>query len=136
MPRPDPANALGPAFPDPLVEGARSVLRQYGYRHRSRPDDHGDWPDMWELLRGDFMPRAAAYADLPDGVRDAARAYMGCQLKADHLLDRCRDAHARLHDGGIGTGAVEAYADAREAYEHSVEDFGAARERVEALLSP
>jgi len=131
----------GGAFPDPLVEGARSVLRQYGYRHLAAGEARDDWAEMWRLLKGDFTtlshPDVPDFDALPEPAREAAQEYMRRRLIADHLLDQCQAAHARVHGGGIETANVEAYAEAREAYEHSVEAFGAAREAAaEALFRP
>jgi hypothetical protein len=137
MQRPDLAVVAGGRFPDQLVEGARSVLRKYGYRHLEDGQTRSDWPEMWELLKGDFVAAPGtgipAYAALSAELQEAARTYMERRLIADHLLDKCREAHAALYREGIDPVRVEAYADAREAYEQSVEAFGAAREAVEAV---
>ncbi|MCP4327879.1 MAG: hypothetical protein GY791_05510 [Alphaproteobacteria bacterium] len=128
----------GGRFPDPLVEGARSVLRQYGYRHLEEGRSRDDWAEMWPLLRSDFAqgagPAVPQYDALPVAIGEAAREYMRRRLIADHLLDACQEAHAALFRDGIDSARVEAYSAAREAYEHSVEDFGAAGEIVEGLL--
>jgi hypothetical protein len=121
--------------PDRLVESNAGILAKFGYRAFDGAEE--DWNGMWQLLKGDFTtlrrPWVPEFADLSPPQSEAARIYMRRRLIADRLFEECRRVQADLHQG-IDTDRVEAYSIAREAYEESVEDFGAAREQVDALL--
>ncbi|MDD3448238.1 MAG: hypothetical protein PHF72_04320 [Gammaproteobacteria bacterium] len=121
--------------PDQLVEAGAGVLARFGYRPNLGGEE--DWAEMWLLLRGDFAthgrPAVPAYPELRPSQQEAARVYMRRRLIADRLWEECRKAQAGLY-GRIDTEAVARYSIAREAYEESVEDFGRAREQVEAML--
>lgn len=128
-----------PELPNTLFSSGRSVLAKFGYRHLDDGEVREDWPEMWDLLRGDFAGAAGgravpAFSDLSAGTQAAAREYMARRLIADRNLERCERLHVAIFTGGVQTDAVERYADARDAYEHSVEAFGAAREALENRL--
>jgi hypothetical protein len=127
-----------PELPNTLFSSGRSVLAKFGYRHLEDGEVREDWAAMWDLLRGDFTGAAGgpvpAFSDLEAGTQAAAREYMARRLIADRNLERCERLHVAIYTGGVRTDAVERYADARDAYEHSVEAFGAARERLEVRL--
>ncbi|HEY0833718.1 MAG TPA: hypothetical protein VGE72_07390 [Azospirillum sp.] len=128
-------------LPNRLFPDSRAVLARFGYRHLDRlpADDAVDWAGLWEDLRGDFAthahPRVLAFGQLEGAALDAARDYIRRGLAADLALDRCEALHVSLYADGISTGRVEAYAEARDAYEDSVEAFGAARTRLAGLLT-
>ena len=129
-------------FPDPLVEERHGVLARYGYRAPSNSSDPAsfdpDWSAMWLKLCGDFTSPArsvvAPYEHMTAAQQDAARQYMRRRLDADARLDQCKRAHAELHRSGIDAALVEQYAVVRDAYEDAVEQFGRAREELDALL--
>lgn len=125
-------------LPNKLFSNGRSVLAKFGYRHLQEGQSRDDWAEMWEHLRGDFPVagghQAPAFDALSEPQKEAARDYMGRRLKADQLLEACETLHVQLFSSGIETGLVERYAVARDEYEESVEDFGAARKRLEGLL--
>jgi|GEM_PF-661040 len=126
-------------LPNPLFASGRSVLARFGYRHLDDHQSREDWSDMWDLLRGDFAPHAGqevpAFVDLDDRRQAAARDYMAWRLLADRNLELCERLHVEIFAKGVSTDAVERYAVAREAYEESVEAFGAARVALAALLA-
>ncbi len=126
-----------PELPNTLFSNGRSVLSKFGYVHFEGDQSRDDWAEMWELLRGDFPMsdgKAPALDDLGGDVQEAAREYMKIRLLADHYLDECERQHVSIFKGSINTDLVEEYAVARDRYEHSVEDFGDAREKIQALL--
>lgn len=128
-------------LPNRLFPDGRAVLARFGYRPLDRlpADDEVDWAALWDQLRGDFAthadPVVPSYGRLHGPAVEAARDYMRHGLAADLGLDRCEALHVRLFADGISTDRVEAYARARDAYEDSVEAFGAARTRLAALLA-
>jgi len=127
-------------LPNRLLRDGRAVLARYGYRRLDALPGEGsfDWAALWDQLRGDFAthdhPAVPPLDALPGEAAAAARAYMVCGLDADLKLDRCEALHVRLFAEGIGTGLVEEYALARDAYEDAVEAFGAAAARLAPLL--
>ncbi|MQX38113.1 hypothetical protein GHC57_16475 [Roseospira navarrensis] len=127
-----------PELPNTLFSSGRSVLAKFGYRHMTDGEVREDWAEMWDLLRGDFTGAAGgmvpAFGALEEGAQAAAREYMARRLIADRNLERCERLHVAIFSGGVRTEAVERYSTARDAYEHSVEAFGAARERLEQRL--
>lgn len=126
-------------LPNPLFANGRSVLARFGYRHLEDGELREDWAEMWALLRPDFAERAGrtipAYEALDPVQQAAAREYMSLRLIADRNLDICERWHRELFAGGIRTDAVERYSEARDAYEHSVEGFGHAREALDRMLA-
>lgn len=121
------------SFPNRLFDQGRSVLAKFGFRHAAA--DRTDWAEMWAALAGDFALRGLPpYDRLSPPQQNAAREYMRRRLLADRNLDACEELHYALYDNGIDTELVERYALAREVYEDSVEDFGRARERLDAML--
>lgn len=126
-----------PELPNTLFSNGRSVLKKFGYVHFENGESRDDWAEMWELLRGDFPlseGQAPAFDDLSQDVQTAARDYMKVRLLADHYLDECECLHVSIFKENIDTDLVEKYAVARDRYEHSVEDFGDAREKIQDLL--
>jgi hypothetical protein len=127
-----------PELPNMLFSTGRSVLSKFGYVHLEEGHMRDDWAEMWEHLRSDF-PIAASQIpsyDLMDAVlQSGARQYMSIRLLADHYLDECERLHVQIYQGRIETGLVEAYSQARDRYEHSVDEFGEARLLVQNLLN-
>ncbi|MDV7339520.1 hypothetical protein RYZ26_07950 [Terasakiella sp. A23] len=126
-----------PELPNTLFSNGRSVLSKFGYVHFEGEETRDDWAEMWNLLRADFpLPegQVPAYDDLNADHQKAAQDYMKVRLLADHYLDACERLHVSIFKESINTDLVEDYAVARDRYEHSVEDFGEAREKVQALL--
>lgn len=127
-----------PELPNRLFSNGRSVLSKFGYRHLEEGEVREDWAEMWEHLRPDFANSrrvsVASYDRLTPEQQAAAREYMSQRLLADRNLERCEELHVALFSKGINTDGVERYAVARDAYEDSVEAFGAAREKLDALL--
>lgn len=127
-----------PELPNHLFRDGRSVLSRFGYRHLEDGEVREDWAEMWEHLRGDFMDEHRAvvmpYDDLTSEQRVLARSYMSIRLLADRNLEICESLHVRLFSGGINTDDVERYAEARDAYEETVDAFGAAREHLDRAL--
>lgn len=131
--------ARGPVrFPNALFDEGRAVLARFGYRYPEAGDWFDDWPAMWDKLKGDFAtsarPTIPAFDALSPEQRDAATAYMEIRLDADRRLVACERAHAEMLKHGIDSAMVELYSAAREAYEDCVMRFGAAREKLAALL--
>lgn len=130
--------AAVPELPNRLFSDGRSVLAKFGYRHLEDGEIREDWAAMWEHLRADFTDShrlsVASYDRLTEEQQAAAREYMSRRLLADRNLERCEELHVKLFSQGINTDGVERYAVARDAYEDSVEAFGEARERLDALL--
>lgn len=127
-----------PELPNSLFSDGRSILSKFGYVHFEDGRSRDDWAEMWEHLRGDFpLPADAvpAYDQLDADVQEAARDYMKVRLLADHYLDECERLHVSIFKENIETDLVEKYAEARDRYEHSVEDFGEARGKVQEMLS-
>lgn len=127
-----------PELPNRLFSDGRSVLSKFGYRHLEDGEIREDWAAMWEHLRADFTDThrlsVASFDRLTAEQQDAAREYMSRRLLADRNLERCEELHVKMFAQGIRTEVVERYSVAREAYEESVEAFGDARERLDALL--
>lgn len=126
-----------PELPNKLFSNGRSVLSKFNYVHFEGEDTRDDWAEMWEHLRSDFPLPAAqvpSFDKLAEEVKEAACEYMKIRLLADHYLDECERLHVRIYNGSIETDLVEAYAVARDRYEDSVEDFGAARVKIQAML--
>lgn len=125
-------------LPNRLFRDGRSVLARFGYRHLEDGEIREDWAEMWEHLRGDFLSagrkQVTTYDDLTSDCQGLARAYMSVRLLADRNLEICEGLHVRLFSGGINTDDVERYAEARDAYEDTVEAFGAAREALDGAL--
>jgi len=139
QPEPSAARVEGPVpSPDPRVEAGRSVLARFGYAWTDKLFPRDDYPEMWALLLGDFhgagRTPAPAWHDLVTEQQDSAREYMDCRLVADRRYDLCSEAQNELYSAGIGAALVEKYTTLRDSYEDSVEAFGAARERLQALL--
>ncbi len=131
--------ARGPTeFPNELFDRGRAVLARFGYRYPEAGDWFEDWPAMWEMLKGDFTtaarPAVPSFDELAPPQREAAVAYMEIRLDADRRLVACERAHAEMLKHGIDSALVELYAAVRESYEDCVIRFGAAREKVAALL--
>ncbi|NVK19406.1 MAG: hypothetical protein HWE30_11975 [Methylocystaceae bacterium] len=127
-----------PELPNKLFSNGRSVLSKFGYVHFEDGQTRNDWAEMWEHLRADFpLPKGdvPTYDTLSDDLVGAAQEYMKIRLLADHYLDECERLHVSIYNGSIETNLVEKYAQARDRYEHSVEDFGEAREKMQALLT-
>lgn len=136
---PDPSAARGPArFPNTLFDDGRAVLARFGYRYPEAGDWFEDWPAMWEKLKADFAtaskPDVPSFDALSPAQQAAAVAYMEERLAADRRLVACERAHAEMLKHGIDSAMVELYTAARESYEDAVMRFGAARERLAALL--
>ncbi len=127
------------ATPDRLLSAGRRVLARFGSKRLDHvpSDAFINWAALWDGLRGDFgaPDRVPSFDALDPAARDAARAYIRQRLVSDVTLGRCEELHRDLFARGIRTGAVEAYAVARDAYEDSVEAFGAARIRLARLLA-
>lgn len=111
-------------------DDGRRVLARFGYHPAAIIEDRAA---MWSRLMGDF-PRAPAWDALDEPARAAAHDYMRLRRESDRLLEACEALHREMLKDGITTARVERYAEAREAYEEHVEAFGAARERLAALL--
>lgn len=127
-----------PELPNTLFSNGRSVLSKFGYVHFEGEDSRDDWAEMWELLRSDFPleeEQVPSYEKLSASVQEKARDYMKIRLLADHYLDECERLHVSIFKESINTDLVEDYAVARDRYEHSVEDFGEARGKVQELLA-
>ncbi|WP_240796798.1 hypothetical protein [Terasakiella sp. SH-1] len=127
-----------PELPNTLFSNGRSVLSKFGYVHFEGEETRDDWAQMWEHLRGDFPLEAEqvpSFDKLDTTVQEAACAYMKVRLLADHYLDECERLHVNIFKDSINTDLVEAYAVARDNYEHSVEDFGEARLKVQGMLA-
>ncbi|SCA55487.1 conserved hypothetical protein [Candidatus Terasakiella magnetica] len=127
-----------PELPNKLFSTGRSVLSKFGYVHFEGEESRDDWAEMWEHLKGDFpleQAQVPSFDGLEPTVREAARDYMKVRLLADHYLDECERLHVNIFKGSIETDLVEKYSLARDRYEHSVEDFGEARVKVQGLLS-
>ncbi|MFA7431181.1 MAG: hypothetical protein WCZ23_13570 [Rhodospirillaceae bacterium] len=127
-----------PELPNRLFSEGRSVLSKFGYRHLEDGEVREDWAAMWEHLRSDFTDThrlsVASFDRLNADQQAAAREYMSRRLLADRNLERCEEWHVKMFAQGINTDAVERYSVARDAYEESVEAFGAAREKLDILL--
>jgi hypothetical protein len=123
--------------PQRLIDGEVAQLKRFGYVPFSGADP--DWPAMWDLLKGDFETlnrvRVPAYAEMTPWPQEGARIYMRRRLVADRLFEECQMLYQRLHTEGIDTELVEAYTLARDAYEDSVGDFGAARAMLEEVFT-
>lgn len=127
-----------PELPNTLFSDGRSVLAKFGYVHFDGEESRDDWAQMWELLRGDFpLPKeqVPTFTELNEEARQAAQTYMKTRLLADHYLDDCERLHVQIFTNSIATDLVEDYAQARDRYEHTVEDFGEARVNLQDLLS-
>lgn len=126
-------------LPNKLFSNGRSVLSRFGYRHLEDGEIREDWAEMWDLLRPDFAtsqrPSIPAYTGLTPEQQVAARDYMARRLIADRNLETCETLHVALFAHGISTDGVDRYSVARDAYEDSVEAFGDARQRLDALLA-
>ncbi|MDJ0947997.1 MAG: hypothetical protein QNJ94_03665 [Alphaproteobacteria bacterium] len=136
----DKEGVTGPVpFPDSLVENGRSVLAKFGYTHQETPYPREDYAEMWEVLKPDFPHRGPGDVPSYDGMspaqQEAAREYMDQRLVADRRYELCSIGLQDLFEKGINTELVERYTTIRDAYEDSVEDFGAARERLQTLLA-
>ncbi len=113
-------------------------MSKFGYVHFEGTESRDDWAEMWEHLRSDFpLPsvQVPSFDGLTEQVQEAACSYMKIRLLADHFLDECERLHVSIFNGSIKTDLVEDYALARDRYEDSVENFGEAREKIQALLS-
>ena len=125
-------------LPNKLFTDGREVLARFGYRYAATDSLFEDWEVMWDKLRGDFAARrrvgTPVFRDLTAEQRAAAQAYMEARLQADRRLIACEKAHRSMLAEGVNPDLVELYTAAREAYEDSVESFGAQREALEALL--
>ena len=125
-------------FPDPRVEAGRSVLARFGYAHQDGPFPREDYDEMWTLLKGDFpSPNGSPvpdYGAMTEAQRDAARAYMDARLVADRRYELCSVSQREIFEQGIDTELVERYTTIRDAYEDAVEDFGAARARLQEMF--
>lgn len=126
-------------LPNRLFADGRSILARFGYRHVENGAERDDWTAMWDLLRPDFataeQPDIATYDVLSEEAQSLARAYMRVRLEADRNLEACERLHVQLYADGIDKARVEDYAVVRDAYEDSVEAFGAAREKLAPHLS-
>ena len=126
-------------LPNRLFADGRSILARFGYRHVENGAERDDWTAMWDLLRPDFatadQPDIATYGVLSEEAQSLARTYMRVRLEADRNLEACERLHVQLYADGIDKDRVEDYAVVRDAYEDSVEAFGAARERLAPHLS-
>ncbi len=126
-------------LPNRLFADGRSILARFGYRHVANGAERDDWAAMWDLLRPDFAtaerPDIATYDVLSEEAQSLARAYMRVRLEADRNLEACERLHVQLYADGIDKDVVEDYAVVRDAYEDSVEAFGAAREKLAPHLS-
>lgn len=124
-----------PRFPNRLFQDGRRVLRRFGYR--AKPSEP-DWARVWDRqLIGDFSARGRRiprFTELTAEQRAAAVEYMRRRMAADQNLNVCERLHYSLFAKGIDTDLVERYAAAREVYEECVEDFGRARERLDAMF--
>jgi len=125
-------------LPNKLFANGRGVLAKFGYGRLDHDPAVEDWPAMWDLLKGDFAvaarPEVPSFGQLGAAEQAAAMDYMRRRIEADHSLEICERLHVELFAGGIDTARVERYSAARETYETCVEEFGEARERLEALL--
>lgn len=111
-------------------EDSRAILSRFGYQPVASVEDRAA---TWARLRADF-PSAPEWPALSAQARAAAADYMRLRREADRLLEACEAVHRDMLERGISPSRVERYALAREAYEEHVEAFGAARERLAALL--
>jgi hypothetical protein len=126
--------------PQHLIDGQIAQLKRFGFgAFASSATDAPHWTQMWEFLKGDFatVQRAhvPSYEEMSPWPQEGARIYMRRRLLADHLFEECQNLYQRLHSDGINSELVEAYTLARDAYEDSVGDFGAARETLEKVFT-
>ena len=126
---------------DPLLERNAEQLAHFGYvpSVSGSADEQPDWAGWWRQLRADFatvhLIQVPSYAEMSPWPQEAARIYMRRRLVADRLFEECRKLHGELLEYGISTERVEAYSVARDAYEDSVHQFGAARQTLEEILA-
>jgi hypothetical protein len=124
--------------PQRLIDGQIAQLRRFGLGAFAS-DSTPPWAAMWEYLKGDFATvqrvHVPSYDEMSPWPQEGARIYMRRRLLADHLFEECQQLYHRLHNDGINTELVEAYTLARDAYEDSVGDFGAARETLEKVFT-
>ena len=134
------------ASPQRLIDGQIAQLRRFGFGAfgKSGTADGADadappWSAMWDLLKADFATvqrvHVPSYEEMTPWPQEGARIYMRRRLLADHLFEECQQLYQRLHSDGINSELVEAYTLARDAYEESVGDFGAARETLEKVFT-
>jgi len=123
----------GPA--NPVLDASLARLARYGYGAGGNADPAAEWA----RLAGDFAdldhPRVPDFAALALDAQIAARRYLALRRDADALLAACARAHRGMLADGLAEDRIEAYAALREAYEDKVEEFGAARAAVAALLA-
>jgi hypothetical protein len=132
-----------PASPQRLIDGQIEQLRRFGFgvfgMSGGAETDSPPWSAMWELLKTDFSTvqrvHVPSYEEMTPWPQEGARIYMRRRLLADHLFEECQNLYKLLHSDGINSELVEAYTLARDAYEESVGDFGAARETLEKVFT-
>lgn len=126
--------------PQRLIDGQIEQLRRFGFgAFGATSTAVPPWSEMWDLLKADFATvqrvHVPSYEEMTPWPQEGARIYMRRRLLADHLFEECQQLYHRLHSDGINTELVEAYTLARDAYEDSVGDFGAARETLEKVFT-
>ncbi|MDP6951589.1 MAG: hypothetical protein QGF53_02410 [Alphaproteobacteria bacterium] len=121
---------MPPSDANPTLARALARLERYGYRNAVTDD-----VAAWRALRGDFDGAdTLELFDLPSAAKGAVTHYLACKRNSDRLLATCEAAHAGILKDGLDRARSEAYAVVRDAYEDSVEDFGAAGAAVSASL--
>lgn len=121
-------------FPNDLFRNGRKMLQGFGHGAFNRLSRE----ELWQHLKPDFSINTHGtipnYQDLSEIQKQAADNYLDMLAVTRGLLQRCEDLHLQLLEGGINPDLVEIYTVARDEYEDSVEEFGALREKVDALL--
>jgi hypothetical protein len=114
--------------------GRRAELKRFGYRAGV---DDSDYLTIWRQLRGDFPARWAGveFPALTGEARAVVQRYCAHRASLDALMDRCDEIHLEIFHYGPGRDRVETYADARDAYEDAVDEFGELRAAVQAALA-
>jgi len=119
-------------------EGRRQHLVRFGYDPGGEQLTEARADREWSILKADFATaarqRVPDLAALEPATRAMAGDYIHHRRRLDLLLDACDAAHSAIRASGAGTDLVEQYADARDAFEDAVEEFGALRIRIEGAL--
>ncbi len=121
---------MPPSDANPTLANALARLERYGFR---APEI--DAAEAWRKLRDDFdTAKGVEFAALPSEAQAAVEHYLACKHESDRLLAACEAAHTDILECGLDRQRSEAYAVLRDAYEDSVEDFGAAGVEVARSL--
>ncbi len=114
-------------------------LKRFGYRSGRTAGETIEPAREWDALQSDF--RTPSRRSLPPllalepEVVGLIKLYIVQRNTADLMMDDCNRIHQKIAESGADPQIVEAYAQARDAFEEAVDRLGKAGDSVSRALA-